>query len=167
MQLIVLSISLILMAIVAYFFISAVRASKDDNDIPNVDSQRSQLIWALLAFGAIITPISLWQWPHAIATSGDPLTINATGHQWYWEIDKESVPAGKPVVFNVHAGDVTHGLGVVDSSGRLLFQTQAMPGYVNKVEYTFNTPGTYKIICMDFCGIAHHNMISEFEVTSN
>jgi len=166
MQLGVLLISLALMGVVAAFFIAAVRASGEGGADSGSDRRRVMLIWSLLAFGIVVTIASLWRWPYAITTSGEATTVNATGKQWFWEIDKSQVASGKPIVFNVHAGDVTHGLGVVDPSGRLLFQTQAMPGYVNKVEYTFETPGTYKIVCLEYCGVAHHAMNAELEVTA-
>ena len=90
-----------------------------------------------------------------------------TGAQWYWEIDKAEVPLGKPVVFNAHTQDVTHGLGVVDSDGRILFQAQAMPGYVNQVQYIFSRPGTYRVVCLEYCGLAHHDMLSEFKAVND
>ena len=57
-------------------------------------------------------------------------------------------------------------MGVYDEETRLLFQTQGMPGYVNKVSYTFDKPGTYRVLCMELCGVAHHDMISEFTVVA-
>ena len=92
--------------------------------------------------------------------------MNVTGHQWFWEFEPKTVRAGSPVIFNVHAGDVNHGMGIYDSDKRLLFQVQAMPGYVNRVEHTFEKPGTYQILCMEFCGIAHHVMITDLAVTA-
>jgi len=39
-----------------------------------------------------------------------------------------------------------------------------MPGYTNRFQHTFHGAGKYKIICMEFCGIAHHDMTEEFTV---
>ena len=167
MHLTILAISLLLMAVIAGFFIAAVRAARAGQPPVNPDKNRSRLIAWLVVFGVIVSVGSLWQWPHAVSAAGDVTIVNATGAQWSWEIDKQTVPLGKPVQFNVHTTDVTHGLGLVDSAGRLLFQTQAMPGYVNRVEHVFTEAGKYQIICMEFCGIAHHAMISEFTVIKN
>ena len=166
MQIQVLVVTLVLMAVVTLAFVASVRASGIAETSTNVESRRMTLIWSMVVVGVIVTFASLWQWPHAISDSGQEVTINATGSQWSWEIDKEEVSSGKTVVFNVHTTDVTHGLGLVDPSGRLLFQTQAMPGYVNKVQHVLETPGTYQVICLEFCGIAHHVMTSEFEVVT-
>jgi len=167
MQMIVLAISLILMAVVALVFISAVRATDAAPAEGSPEGKRQMLIWLMLIFGAVVTVASLYQWPHAIAKSSDVITVNASGGQFFWEFDRESVPVGKPVVFNVQTQDVTHGLGIVDPDGTLLFQTQAMPGYINQVEYVFTKPGTYRVLCMEYCGLAHHGMNSELTVTSN
>ncbi len=67
-------------------------------------------------------------------------------------------------MFNVSAADVTHGLGVYDENLRLLGQTQAMPGYENSLKITFDQPGKYKLMCMEYCGLVHHAMISDFTV---
>lgn len=167
MQLIALVTSFIGMAVVAYFFVSSIRASASEAPAPAVESRRKALIWGMLALGAVLTVVSLWSWPHKLSGSQDQVTINATGGQWYWDIDTEQVPLNRPVVFNVHTEDVTHGLGVMGTNGRLLFQAQAVPGYVNKVEYIFSEPGIYKVVCLEFCGIAHHDMITEFEVMAS
>ena len=167
MQFTVLAITLVLMIAVAIPFVRAVQATNAD-DIPDkIEPRRNKLIWALLAAGAVITVASLREWPHAIAGGDDAVQVNATGGQWYWDIDTQEIPIGKTVVFNLHTEDVNHGFGVVDPSGDLLFQTQAMPGYVNKVQYVFDEPGDYRVLCMEFCGVAHHDMIDEFTVTAN
>jgi cytochrome c oxidase subunit 2 len=42
-----------------------------------------------------------------------------------------------------------------------------MPGYINKVEFVFDNPGQYRVLCMEFCGVGHHDMNDEFEVVTN
>lgn len=166
MQMMVLSVSLVLMAVVALIFVAAVRSAGIEQAPANTDRNRTFLIYGMLIVGVVVTAGSLRQWPHAISSSTETVQVNATGYQWYWELDKEEVPVGKSVIFNVHTKDATHGLGVIDPNGRLLFQTQAMPGYVNQVEYIFSEPGKHQILCMEFCGIGHHDMTSEFNVVA-
>ncbi len=166
MQFTVLAITLAFMAAITLFFVSAIRSTDVDTVENSPGRTRTRLIWAMLVFGAFVTFGSLWAWPHALSGSQNTITVNATGFQWYWEIDKEEVQLGQPVVFNVHTKDVTHGLGVMDPDGKILFQTQGMPGYVNKVEHVFSTAGKYKVVCMEFCGTGHHSMITEFNVVA-
>jgi len=77
------------------------------------------------------------------------------------------IQAGKLVEFRVTSVDVTHGFGIYDSTGRLLTQTQAMPGYVNRLRYRFEKPGEYTVLCIELCGMAHHSMRGNFKVNAD
>ncbi len=167
MQMTVLTLSLLLMALIAVAFVSSVRAAGRGEPVTGGEKLRMQLIVGLLVIGVVVSVASLWTWPHAVSAAQASMTVNVSGAQWYWEIDTETVPLGTPVVFNAHTVDVTHGFGVVDAAGRILFQTQAMPGYVNKVEYVFTEPGTYRVICLEYCGVGHHGMLTEFTAVAN
>lgn len=168
MQSTVLTVSLLLMSAAAILFMRAVADSgpgePDAAGGAGAQERRRDLIWALCAIGLVVSIVSLREWPHAIALDRDHVEVNVLGGQWWWSIDRDQVPLGEPVIFNVTTEDVTHGMGVYDEEMRLLFQTQAMPGYVNRVAYTFDRPGSYKVLCLEFCGVAHHAMTSEFEV---
>lgn len=167
MQSTILAVTLVLMAVVALVFLRVVGAVNSDAEPSNIASRRSTFFWVLVVFGVLVTVGSLRQWPHSVATGGEVIQVNATGAQWYWEIDTPTIPLGSEVVFNLHTKDVNHGFGVADQSGRLLFQTQAMPGYINKVSYVFDEPGAYRVMCMEYCGIGHHAMNDEFQVVTN
>lgn len=163
----VLLISLSLMAVIAVIFIRAARAASGGGSTVPTESGRTRLIWTLAIVGLIVSLASLARWPHAISKNlAGGANVNVTGAMWYWEIDRDQVPLGVPVVFNVRTTDVTHGFGVLDPHGRLLFQAQAMPGYVNQVEYVFRKAGTYRVVCLEYCGIAHHAMMNEFTVNA-
>ncbi len=167
MQANVLIISLVLMAVLALVYLRAVRASQPaakDAGAPGAEKVRKGLFWGLVILGAVVTAMTLRQWPHDASAPEDALTITATGNQWSWDFSAQELPAGKPVVFAVTASDVNHGFGIYDESGAILFQTQAMPGYVNKVRYTFDKPGVYRVLCMEYCGLSHHDMIGELRV---
>jgi cytochrome c oxidase subunit 2 len=32
------------------------------------------------------------------------------------------------------------------------------------VVHTFRTPGTYKVVCFEFCGVGHHTMLAQITV---
>lgn len=164
MQTKVMIITFILMALMVIVFWRVARGVNADKPLEKVEKKRSALIWTMLVVGIITTIGSLREWPHAIPTGDEVIQVNATGGQWYWEIDTVEIPLNRTVVFNLTTVDVNHGFGVVNKEGTLLFQTQAMPGYTNKVKYVFDTPGTYRVICMELCGTGHHDMIDEFQV---
>ncbi|WP_238705151.1 cytochrome C oxidase subunit I [Parasedimentitalea marina] len=106
---------------------------------------------------------SLRDWPHRSAGS-DAMIVKITSGQWWWETDTAEIPLGQQVEFRVTTEDVNHGLGIYDPDLNLVAQVQAMPNYTNKLVHTFEVPGTYQILCMEFCGISHHDMINEFDV---
>ncbi len=123
------------------------------------------MIVMLAVIGAIVSVASLRPWPHAVAATA-LAAVNVSGGQWYWKIDTDTVPLGQTVAFNVHTMDVTHGFGVMNAAGRMLFQTQAIPGYVTRMDYTFDTPGEYRVVCLEYCGVAHHDMLNTFTVAA-
>ena len=51
-----------------------------------------------------------------------------------------TVPVGAVVEFRVTTLDVNHGFSLYAPDGRLVAQTQAMPGYVNRLRVTFDNP---------------------------
>lgn len=171
MQSIILLISLIGMAVIVAIFLRAVSKGATASGSPggrtSTERSRMALIWGLLVFGVIVTGGSLWHWPHDASASTNSVSVNVTGGQWFWEVDRETVPVGTPIIFNVRAEDVNHGMAVYSAEGTLLFQAQAMPGYVNKIRYEFKEPGTYRILCLEFCGLSHHDMTAEFQVVAS
>ena len=168
MQIYILVVSLALIALVAAAFLVVVRSSGQTVGIAGgraaTENIRGGLFWFLVVLGVIVTFLSLRTWPHEATVTADTTTLNVTGSMWSWDIEKKAVLAGKPVVFRVSSNDVNHGFGVADAEGKLLFQTQAMPGYINQVQYTFSNPGTYQILCLEYCGLAHHSMRDEIKV---
>ena len=88
----------------------------------------------------------------------------AIGEQWAWNISPNVFSVGQTVDFRVTSKDVNHGFGLYDPGMRIVAQTQAMPGYTNVLRYTFTQPGTYRVLCLEYCGLAHHDMKSEITV---
>jgi cytochrome c oxidase subunit II len=165
MQSYVFVISLLLMIAVAAIFGWVVRHSHADAQLgPSVEGYRSGLFWGLVVVGIVIAVTTLRPWPYDVSGANDAITVTATGSQWSWEIVPQEVPVGRPIIFKVTSNDVNHGFGVYDPEGIMVFQTQAMPGYVNQVRHTFTNAGKYRILCMEYCGLVHHDMIGDIEV---
>jgi cytochrome c oxidase subunit 2 len=122
--------------------------------------------WLFAAAGAAFVPItalSLGALPYG-APPEDAVIVEAVGHQWYWELSRTTVPAHRPVVFRVRSADVNHGFAVYDPDMRVVGQTQAMPGYENQLVLRFERPGSYRILCLEYCGSVHHGMQAALEV---
>lgn len=92
--------------------------------------------------------------------------VQVVGRLWSWQIEPSTVQAGSPVEFSVTSADVNHGFAIYAPDGRIVIQTQAMPGYTNKLLHTFDQPGTYTVQCLEFCGIGHAPMAAQLIVVA-
>src|SRR5690625_3298126 len=90
--------------------------------------------------------------------------VDVEAIQFGWNISETEFQVGDSVEFNVTTPDVTHGFGIYDEDMELIAQTQAMPEYTNTVYMTFDDPGTYTILCLEYCGLGHHLMMAELTV---
>ncbi|WP_423998773.1 cytochrome c oxidase subunit II [Haloarcula salina] len=70
------------------------------------------------------------------------------------------VPADARVTFYVTSADVVHGFSVVETN----INTMVIPGQVAEVSVRFDEPGTYGLVCHEYCGAAHHTMGGSVEV---
>jgi cytochrome c oxidase subunit 2 len=62
---------------------------------------------------------------------------------------------GREYVLHLSALDVNHGFSLYPINVNF----QIVPGYDYALRVTPNTAGDFRIICNEFCGIGHHNMV--------
>jgi len=124
--------------------------------------------------------LTLPQLPYPAEASTPERIVLAVGKQYAWSLTTDrtptlanwdtafspvtTVPVGAVVEFRVTTLDVNHGFSLYAPDGTLLAQTQAMPGYVNRLRVAFEKPGTYTVLCLEFCGMSHHRMRGVVEV---
>jgi len=96
------------------------------------------------------------------------LSIDLTGHQWWWEVrysdvdasnifttaNEIHIPVGVPVVFTLHGGDVIHSFWVPNLAGK----KDLIPGKVNVIWLQADKPGVYRGQCAEYCGLQHAKM---------
>ena len=97
-----------------------------------------------------------------------PLTIEVTGHQWWWEVayadtsphgrfttaNEIHVPVGEPVLLVLEAQDVIHSIWVPNLAGK----KDLIPGYTQSWWFQADTAGLYRGQCAEFCGLQHAKM---------
>lgn len=164
-----LTLALVIPITALFLFVALARKPADDTERLVTTSYRLRR-WAFWAIVVGVTPVMLYTltvlpYDAEEQAAYEAQTVDVIGHMWHWEVSEIEVQAGEPVHFRVTSADVNHGLGIYDEEGRLLTQTQAMPGYTNVLKHTFEEPGTYELLCLEYCGVAHHQMISELTVT--
>ncbi|WP_276270790.1 cytochrome c oxidase subunit II [Haloarcula litorea] len=74
--------------------------------------------------------------------------------------DPIRIPADTRVTFRVTSADVMHGFSVAGTN----INTMVIPGQVAELTTRFDEPGTYGLVCHEYCGAAHHTMGGSIEV---
>ena len=145
-------------------------ALQSRSDVPFVRVQavgywiRRRWLGLLAALLVAVVGAALLTTPYASGSGAGRLEVTVTAGQFYWVIRPAEIPAGAPVRFDVTSADVNHGFGIYDPGGELVGSVQAMPGYHNHLDLTFDRPGRYRILCLEFCGVLHHRMEGAFTV---
>jgi cytochrome c oxidase subunit 2 len=71
-----------------------------------------------------------------------------------------TIPRGSKVTIYATTPDVVHGFEIAKTDVNMML----VPGWVNDATHTFNAPGTYLLVCNEYCGIGHQNMAARIEV---
>ena len=98
----------------------------------------------------------------------DALTVQVTGHQWWWEVRYQDptpsnivttaneihLPIGRTVRFELKAADVIHSFWVPNLHGK----TDMIPGHTAHTYIRADRAGEFWGQCAEFCGHQHANM---------
>jgi cytochrome c oxidase subunit II len=165
-------VSLIFMVLIALVFAVVAFKSKERREYEPIKKKwyKARTVYgtALVIVLLTLTIYTLRELPYNQPVYGaetEPTVVNVEAMQFAWKMSQTEFKVGEPVEFHVTSIDATHGFGIYDENMTMLAQTQAMPEYTNKVYITFDKPGTYEILCLEYCGLAHHLMIQKIEVT--
>ena len=143
------------------------RSTANADDIAQAAARwRRMTFWGLFVLFVPAIAYSLTKTPYGHDPRQAGTVVQATGHQWAWDITPSTVRVGQLVEIRVTGADVNHGFGVYDTNDRLVTQTQGMPGYTNVIRYVFTAPGTYRVRCLAYCGPGHHTMVSQLTFTT-
>jgi cytochrome c oxidase subunit II len=92
------------------------------------------------------------------------LTVEVTGHQWWWEVrypgtravtaNEIHIPAGKRVNLVVTSVDVIHSFWIPELNRKI----DMIPGKTNRIVLEASRPGAYRGQCYEFCGLQHAHM---------
>ena len=98
----------------------------------------------------------------------DPLTIEVTGRQWWWEARYEDpeparsfvtanevhVPVGRPIRLKLRTADVIHSLWIPSLHGK----RDMIPARTNDLWLQADRHGVFTGQCAEFCGLQHAHM---------
>lgn len=170
------SASIVLMGFVAAIFAWVAIGSREalTNYGPVIDSAYRLRKWLVLIAVLILIWVNYKTLAHlpyvsslSSQSAGAVTRSDVVAEQWSWSIKPDHFVVDQTAEFYVTSKDVNHGFAIYDPEMRIVAQTQAMPGYTNVLRYTFTQPGTYRVLCLEYCGAAHHVMTAEIKVTAH
>ncbi|HWJ15790.1 MAG TPA: hypothetical protein VNS10_18750 [Gemmatimonadaceae bacterium] len=159
-------VSAVLGALLLVIFAGVARSASGTASAEVVASSATRwrmiVLWTLVLLFVPVIGYSFTKLPYPTSASpANVVVVEATGQQWAWSVRPDTVPVGKAIEIRVTGADVNHGFGLYDPNNRLITQTQAMPGFTNVIRHTFAAPGTYRVLCLEYCGLGHHTMFSQ------
>jgi cytochrome c oxidase subunit 2 len=141
-----------------------------------VFGERERLFDASVVVFGIVIPIvslvALFFWANVAVVEGtdapranaNPMTIQVSGHQWWWEVsypgtgavtaNEIHIPVRTPVTIVTESEDVIHSFWIP----KLNRKVDSLPGHPNRVELFAERPGRYRGQCAEFCGQQHAHM---------
>ena len=173
------AIGALVVAVVIFLMTTSSISEDKDSAKHKTYKMRGRYFFGLIVVLVIFLFLSLRFLPYSRFQSKPDEEVTVVGMQWAWKMaqgisDKTptdftgtneiSLPVNKRIEFVVTSADVNHDFGIYDNKGVLLAQTQAMPGYHNKLQYEFKQKGDYSILCLEYCGLAHSFMTATIHV---
>jgi cytochrome c oxidase subunit II len=161
--------SLVIFIIVIALLLYAVFKRRQPEDEPSIRAGRMMITWGGIVVPAIVVIVTMVYTLYVMDALAEPqrrppLTVDITSHMWWWDMryteqgiatgNELHIPAGQPVLLQLHAFDVIHSFWVP----RLQGKRDMMPGTVTTLWIEADEPGEYRGMCAEFCGLQHANM---------
>ncbi|WP_375263326.1 cytochrome c oxidase subunit II [Palleronia sp.] len=175
-------LSIVVVVMITALVMVAVRGARRNVSMPadhasvKRPSERVPLRWiygGLAATALVLIGFTVWTIGTMVAIAAPEedeaaLTIEITGHQWWWEVRYAAeepplivetaneiwIPVGRPVRFKLTSADVIHTFWVPALAGK----TDLIPGQVNTAWFQADVPGVFRGQCNEYCGLQHAHM---------
>lgn len=171
------AISVLVTVVVTGLLVGAIWHKRTPSDAPKGDIRPRNNGLAFVYIGVGISIVILFActaWTIetlagvARPAAADRMTIEITGHQWWWEVrylspnsedvfltaNELHIPIDTPVHLVLYGGDVIHSFWVPKLAGK----TDTIPGQTNDAWIEATTPGVYRGQCTEYCGLQHAHM---------
>lgn len=144
-----------------------IRSTRRPHEVDSGALAHGETRWGLIVVTALVllTLLTIFSTPYFTSSAEDEHTqvVRVDGVQFAWVIKPNRVRLGRPVEFRLHSKDVNHAFALYRGN-KLEVQVQVPPDFEQRLTHTFETPGRYRVICLEFCGVNHHLMQSQIEV---
>ncbi len=171
--------ALLALCTVIYLFVLAalvwaiVRRRRDSDDHSRTEACLTRSVTAAVAVTVVtLIGIAISSWVAErqlfMPSGAGAVTIDAIGHQWWWEFQYHNVsppdivtspnelhlPIGVPIVIKAISRDVIHSFWVPNLQGK----RDLIPGQVTHLWLQVDREGVYRGQCAEFCGHQHAKM---------
>ena len=156
-----------LAAVVAAVFL--IRYRRRSAVIPLTPRVTAPLWLEVLVFGGLLAMFCAWwvigfaQYRELVTPPPNAMPIYVTAKQWMWEFAYPSgptaadvlvVPVGRPVKLILTSRDVIHSFYVPE----FRIKQDVIPGRAVTAWFEATRPGTYDVLCAEYCGARHSLM---------
>jgi cytochrome c oxidase subunit 2 len=158
----------LVVAATAYFTVRY-RRKKGSPQPPRIEgNRRLEILWTVIPAVILVVffVLGFRDFLHLSVPPAHALDVRVTGQQWSWSFDypKEGistnelvVPVGKPVKLTMSSRDVIHSFFVP----AFRIKRDVLPNRYTVLWFTAEAPGTYDVLCAEYCGTAHSNMLAQ------
>jgi cytochrome c oxidase subunit II len=161
--------SLLFLLVVGLMVLFVVRYRRRPGKLPQKSAAHSTLLevtWTVIP--VIIVSVIFYQgfvaYMQMQTAPPNCYDLRVSARQWAWQfiypngyIDNElHVPAGEPVRLTMTSEDVIHGLWIP----ALRVKQDVVPGRYSTLWFQADKVGTYDLLCTQYCGDEHSNMLS-------
>ena len=178
---VIISMSAGILVVAVVIFLMASSSTGEDKDSAKHKTYkiRGRYFFGLITVLVVFLFMSLRFLPYPQYQKNPEIKVTVVGMQWAWKMaegvtnkkpadfdgnSEITLPVNKRIEFIVTSSDVNHNFAIYDGKGVLQVQTQAMPGYHNKLQYEFTQKGDFYILCLEYCGMAHSFMMGTIHV---
>ncbi|MBV1691378.1 cytochrome c oxidase subunit II [Novosphingobium sp. G106] len=172
-------IAILVTLIIAAMIGLAIRASlrnarkSPDDTVSRVDDGLGFIYWGVGISMPVLITMAVWNFvaTRAIAEPGASprMTVEITGHRWWWEIryrdadhpdqvvttaNRLVIPTGVPIRIELASADVIHDFWVPKLGPKM----DMIPGKTNVTWLEARDAGTYRGQCAEYCGVEHARM---------
>lgn len=173
-------VALIVLGVYAYFALSTRQPANKEEYYQAIGRLRRPLFLFLLIFLVVMLALTAPRMPYPKADQVPDKVVHVMARQFQFALSEQPIeneedflkalgnrivlPLNQWIEFRVSSFDVNHNFGLYDPKGRLIAQTQAMPGYVNRLFVRLEESGRYTVLCLEYCGLSHHIMRANLQV---
>lgn len=146
----------------------------DIHDHPALEAAWTIIPSMLMVILGVISYVVLPK--YYLASAASVATIEAIGHTFYYEfrypglkdsvVNEMHLPKGKQVTIDLTSAEPDITKSVIHSFWVPEFRVKQdmIPGMIVPIHFTPTRDGTYRIVCTEFCGLGHSEMVGKVVV---